>query len=98
MEKTGQYRIAEKIAGKVIGVSGAVSLCVAFHTLPVSGEIIVGLRYAGNYCGKCKRPRISDTLKEQLELLARTQRKCIVILGGVKCRHHTQYSLFFLLF
>src|SRR5580704_5495899 len=42
-----QHRVAEKIAGKVVGVSRTVSLGVSLHTLSILREAIVGLIDAG---------------------------------------------------
>ena len=97
VQQAGQHGVAEKIAGEVVRVGGAESLCVAFHALSVFSETVVGLVDTGNKSSKEKGHGSVALLKKSWYFWPGSQGKRILVVGGVEGRHYAQNPLVLLL-
>jgi len=94
VEKRRQDSIAEEVAAEVIGIIGAIALCVAFEALVVAGVLVFGLTDASVDAGKNELVGVKRTFEEEMELLARAERGCLAVVDGVEVRNHSRHALF----
>lgn len=92
-----QYRVSEEVACEIVSVGRAKPFAIAFRSLSIFREAVIGLVNAGAGCREKICPRIGRALEEQLEFLPGAQRRGIPVLGRVEGRHHPQNPLVLLL-
>ena len=94
VENSRQDSVAEEVAAEVIGIVGAIALCVAFEALAVAGVLVFSLTDARVYAGQHELVGVKRTLEEEMELLARAEGCCLAVVDGVKVGDHSGHALF----
>ena len=86
VEKRRQDSVAEEVAAEVVCIVGAVARGVACEALAVAGVLVFSLTDASVDAGQHELVGVKRTLEEEMELLARAERRGFAVVNGVEVR------------